>query len=244
MIAIGLRTIEKRGGLRVPDGRWLLESGLLAAAGTVLLGALSQAPVRGLAWLLGAAIAVPLVAAWSRLPASRPVADLVRAPGMAGPFAGLLLNVAGIAGVGFIAPFFPEQGLHLGSAVTGLVVVALQLGMATASPLGGYLADRWNARGMTVVGTLVITTGLALASPLSGSWQPVDLSWRLAVTGVGIGLFAGPNMAVAMQQAPSHLLGTAGAATSLARSLAFALGPAVATVPQPTRMRGCVRPPR
>ncbi len=46
-----------------------------------------------------------------------------------------------------------------------------------------------------------------------------------------MGLFAGANMAVAMRQAPGHLLGTTGAATGLARSLAFALRPAVVTVP-------------
>ncbi len=59
----------------------------------------------------------------------------------------------------------------------------------------------------------------------------MDFGWRLAVIGVGLGLFAGPNMAVAMQQAPRHLLAATGATTSLARSLAFALGPAVATIP-------------
>jgi len=84
---------------------------------------------------------------------------------------------------------------------------------------------------MTAVGTVVIATGLGLIAPLSGSWHPVDLAWRLAVVGIGLGLFAGPNMAVAMQQAPRHLLATAGAATSLARSLAFALGPVLVTIP-------------
>jgi MFS family permease len=231
VIAIGLRTIEAGGRLRMPDGSWLMESALLAGAAVVLLAALSQAPVRGLGWLLGALVAVPLLVAWSRLPASRPVTELVRSSGMSGPMAALLLNVTGIAGAGFIAPFFLVQTLHVGSAVTGLVVLALPLGMASASSLGGYLADRWNARGMTVIGTVVIATGLLLISPLSGGWQPVDLMWRLGLVGAGMGLFAGPNMAVAMRQAPGHLLGTAGAATSLARSLAFALGPAVVTVP-------------
>jgi len=215
----------------MPDRGWLLESALLAAATAVLLAALSEAPVHGLPWLLGALVAGPLVVAWSRLPASRPVTGLVRASGMAGPMAALLLNVTGIAGAGFIAPFFLEQSLHAGSAVTGLAVLALPLGMACASSVGGYLADRWHARGMTVIGTVVIAAGLALILPLSGVWQPSDLTWRLGLVGVGIGLFAGPNMAVAMQQAPGHLLGTAGAAISLARSLAFALGPAVVTVP-------------
>jgi MFS family permease len=231
VIAIGLRTIEAGGRLRMPDGGWLLESALLAGAAVVLLAALSQAPVRGLTWLLGALVAVPMVVVWSRLPASRPVAELVRSSGMSGPIAALLLNVTGISGAGFIAPFFLVQTLHEGSAVTGLVVLALPLGMASASSLGGYLADRWNARGMTVIGTVVIATGLALIAPLSGGWQPADLMWRLGLVGAGMGLFAGPNMAVAMRQAPGHLMGTAGAATSLARSLAFALGPAVVTVP-------------
>ncbi len=56
-----------------------------------------------------------------------------------------------------------------------MAVLALPLGMASASSLGGYLADRWHARGMTVIGTVVIATGLALISPLSGGWQPSDL---------------------------------------------------------------------
>ena len=231
VIAIGLRTLEAGGGLRLPDRGWFAESGLLAMASAVLLRALTRAPAGGLIWLVAAIAALPLVAAWTRLPSSRPVADLVRAPGMAGPLLSLLLNVAAIAGAGFIAPFYLQQALHVGSATTGLVVLALPLGMAATSTLGGYLADRWGAGRMTVVGTVVIATGLALAAPLAGSWHPADLSWRLTVIGVGLGLFAGPNMAVAMQQAPRHLLATTGATTSLARSLAFALGPAVATIP-------------
>lgn len=231
VIAIGLRTLDSGGGLRLPDRGWLAESVLLAVASAVLLGALTQAPLRGMVWLLAAIAAVPLVAAWSRLPSSRPVAELLRAPGIAGPLLSLLLNVAGIAGAGFIAPFYLQQALHVGSATTGLVVLTLPLGMAATSTLGGYLADRWGARQMTVVGTLVIATGLVLAAPLAGSWRPIDLGWRLAIIGVGLGLFAGRNMAVAMQQAPRHLLATTGATTSLARSLAFALGPAVATIP-------------
>ena len=231
VIAIGWRTIEAGGGLRLPDRGWLFESLLLATATTFLLGALTQAPARGLVWLLAAIVALPLMVFWSWLPASRPVAELVRSSGLGAPLAALLLNVTGIAGAAYIAPFFLEQRLHASSAVTGLAVLAFPLGMALTSSLGGYLADRWQARGMTVIGTLVIALGLVLLAPLSNAWQPLDLSWRLAVVGVGIGLFAGPNMAVAMQQAPAHLLGTAGAATSLARSLAFALGPALATVP-------------
>lgn len=231
VLLIGWRSIPVREGLARPDLSWLLESLLLAGATTVLLVALTRAPVAGMAWLLVALPALPLLALWLRLPASRPLASLVRGSGLATPMSALLLNVTGVAGAGFIAPYFLEQRLHESTAMTGLTVLAFPLGMAVTSSLGGYLADRWQARGMTVIGTAVIALGLLLLAPLSRSWAPVDLGWRLALVGVGLGLFAGPNMAVAMQSAPAHLLGTAGAATSLARSLAFALGPALVTVP-------------
>ena len=48
VVAIGMRQIEAGGGLRLPGRGWAAESGLLAVAGVVLLGALSQAPVHGL----------------------------------------------------------------------------------------------------------------------------------------------------------------------------------------------------
>jgi MFS family permease len=184
-----------------------------------------------MAWLLFAAVALPVLALWSRLPNSRPVTDALRARGMAGPILSLLLNVSAVAGLGFVVPFFLQQALGADSSVTGFTVLALPLGMAATSTLGGYIADRWDANRMTLIGTLVIAVGLVLASPLTGSWHPLDLAWRLGLAGVGLGLFAGPNMALAMQQAPRHMLATVGALTSLARSLAFALGPALATIP-------------
>jgi MFS family permease len=231
VLVVAFHTMAGGGGLRLPSGRWLTDSVLLAAGCGALLAALTLAPTRGLPWLLVALVAVPVVAAWSRLSTSRPVVVLLRAPGMASPVIALLCTVAGIAGVQFLAPYFLQESVHVGSAVTGLVVLAQPAAMAPISPIGGYLADRWGARRTAVVGALIMVAGLVLAAPLSSSWQPFDLAWRLALVGVGTGLFAGPNMAIAMRQAPAHLLATAGATTGLARSLAFALGPALATIP-------------
>ncbi|HEY4026432.1 MAG TPA: MFS transporter [Candidatus Dormibacteraeota bacterium] len=231
VMAVGIRSIQPGGGLGWPDARWLTPSILLAGACAALLGALTLAPARGMIWLAAALVSVPLVVAWGRLPSSRPVVALVRAPGMAPPLVAILLSIAGLSGAVFIAPFYLEQVLHTGSAVTGLVVLAQPLAMAVASPFGGYLADRWGGHRTAAIGTLAMLAGLALMAPLGAGWHPLDLAWRLAVAGVGTGLFAGPNMTVAMALAPRHLLATTGAATGLARSLAFGLGPALATIP-------------
>jgi MFS family permease len=244
VLAIVFRTIEGGGGLRLPDARWFAESALLAAACSALVGALTLAPTRGLSWLIVALAAIPAAAAWSRLSTSRPVIDLLRTPGMAAPVLALMCTVTGVAGAQFLAPYFLQESLHVGTAVTGLVVLAQPAAMAPVSPIGGYLADRWGARRTAVTGALVMVVGLVLLAPLGAGWQPFDLAWRLAIVGIGTGLFAGPNMAIAMRQAPPHLLATAGAATGLARSLAFALGPALATIPwalaaySPGGMRG------
>jgi energy-converting hydrogenase Eha subunit A len=54
------------------------------------------------------------------------------------------------------------------------------------------------------------------------------VAWRLAVVGVGTGLATGPIVTLAMGLPPPALMATVGASTSLARSLGFAVGPALA----------------
>ena len=73
---------------------------------------------------------------------------------------------------------------------------------------------------------------------LQDSWNPPDLAWRLFLAGCGIGLFNAPNMAVAMGNAPRRLLAPAGASPSLARTMGFALGPALATLAWSTSSYG------
>jgi predicted MFS family arabinose efflux permease len=68
-----------------------------------------------------------------------------------------------------------------------------------------------------------------LLVPLGEDWQPGDLAWRLAVVGVGFGLFVTPIQSIAMTLAPRELLGTTSASTNLARQLGIAVGPALGT---------------
>jgi len=102
--------------------------------------------------------------------------------------------------------------------------------MALTGPVGGFLGDWWGARRTAVLGAAPFTVGLALLLPMDRPWEPEDLAWRLFLAGCGNGLLNGPNMAIAVTNAPGSLLATTGASTSLARQMGFALRPALATL--------------
>jgi MFS family permease len=108
-----------------------------------------------------------------------------------------------------------------------MALLTMSAGMAVVSPLAGVLADRVGNRPLVVLGALVILAGMStllLVYPAAG---PLDIAWRIALVGVGNGLFAGPNSAAILDATPPALTGTAGGVTSLLRTLGFALGPAL-----------------
>ena len=246
VIAVALDQMAPDGPLRPPGRVWATDALLLGTAtGAVLLG-LSLVAGHGLGWSALALLAVPPLLVWWRLGSSRAVRDLLRVPGMAGPHIALLVAFAAAALIQFLAPFYLQQIVHASAAVTGLTILAFPVAMAVLGTISGALADWWGSRPTAVAGTFVVTVGLLLLAPLGGSWTVGDLLWRLAVLGVGVGLFNAPNMTMAMSTAPHDLLGTTAASTSLARQLGLALGPAVATAAwalsgyTPGGMRGAV----
>lgn len=86
------------------------------------------------------------------------------------------------------------------------------------------------ARRAALAGAGLVAAADLLLAQAGHAARPTDLSWRLALAGLGMGLFSGPNQTIIMNAAPRHALATAGAATALTRSLGFALGPALSTL--------------
>jgi MFS transporter, DHA2 family, multidrug resistance protein len=80
-----------------------------------------------------------------------------------------------------------------------------------------------------VSGGLVLIAGLALTAPLADDWGVGHIAWCLAVIGLGLGIFNGPNMTAVLGGARPDQRPTASAGSGLARSVAFACGPLVAT---------------
>jgi MFS family permease len=227
---IGGRAISAEEVFSLPQRDWSVEAALLLVATAALFLAVGHNPAGGAAMpvrfaLLGVALLAVIL--WRRLPAAKPVVTLVSRRDFGAAALGFVLLATVGGALYYLPPFFLQDVLHLPPQEIGLTLLVWPLAMSAVGPLGGYLADRWGTRPASLLGAMWITGSLVLLLPLSAQWSSVDVAWRLGLVGIGAGLFTGPVQTALMSAAPKHLMGTGGALSGLARSLGFALGPAL-----------------
>ncbi len=141
--------------------------------------------------------------------------------------ASAFLNYMGVYTVLFMMPYFMVTGLGLSPAVAGSLLTGMPLLMAVTTPVSGWISDRIGSKLPATAGMILLSLGLALLSGLGGSSQPQDILWRLAVTGLGIGLFVSPNNSAIMGSVPASAQGVAGGLVATARTVGMVSGVAV-----------------
>ncbi len=229
----GARTIPARlpgrRGLPLPGGRLVREAAVLGVAATAFflaLDLLGRSEGGVLAAVLGL-VTIAAMAVWVRLPESRPVRSLLARRELALPMVALPMTTAGIAALNFLVPYFLAEVQQASPRVIGMALLTVSAGMAVFSPLAGVLADRLGNRPVTLTGAAVILGGLVALLFTDTDTTALGLVWRLALVGIGNGLFAGPNAAEILARTPTALMGTSSGITSLLRTLGFSLGPAL-----------------
>ncbi|MER6738285.1 MFS transporter [Streptomyces puniciscabiei] len=222
------RPVPADGALRPPERGPASDALLVGAAVAALLLALTLAPGNP-GWLVLGLAAGPPLWWWLRGPGGRPVAGVLRATGLFPAHTAVLALAAGFSAMHYVVALHLQRDAGVSATTTGLTVLAFPLGMGLAGPLGGRLADLTGARPVAVTGAALTTVGLLLLVPPAQDWSPPQVAWRLALAGVGMGLNGGPTQALVMSAAPPDRTGTVGSSVQLARSLGFALGPALAT---------------
>ena len=110
---------------------------------------------------------------------------------------------------GFLLPFYFEQLRGFSLIQTGLMMTPLPLMLAIVAPLSGSLADRWGSRWLSPVGLAIACFGLFLVSQINAQSSSWDIIWRLALIGIGQGLFQSPNTRTMMGAAPIYAQGEA-----------------------------------
>ncbi|MGT2433254.1 MFS transporter [Cupriavidus basilensis] len=128
----------------------------------------------------------------------------------------------------FVAlPFYLEYQLGRSLHETGLLITPWPLMVAIMAPLSGRLSDRYPASvlagiGLTLLGSGLV--GLALLGPDASSFA---VCWRMAMCGLGFGLFQSPNNRAMIGATPPARSGGASGAQATTRLLGQTTGTAV-----------------
>jgi DHA2 family multidrug resistance protein-like MFS transporter len=124
-------------------------------------------------------------------------------------------------------PFYLQNYLGRTEVETGLLITPWPLATAVVAPIAGRLADRYPAGILGAAGLMVFAAGLGLLALLPPEPATIDIVWRMAVCGVGFGLFQSPNNRAILGSAPSHRSGGASGMLGTARLLGQTTGAAL-----------------
>jgi DHA2 family multidrug resistance protein-like MFS transporter len=124
-------------------------------------------------------------------------------------------------------PFFFQHGLSRSAVQTGLLMTPWPLMTTMMAPIAGRLADRYPAGILGGIGLAVFSTGLASLALLPSHPSSINIAWRMAVCGMGFGLFQSPNNRAIINAAPRERSGGASGMLGTARLLGQTVGAAL-----------------
>jgi DHA2 family multidrug resistance protein-like MFS transporter len=99
----------------------------------------------------------------------------------------------------------------------GALLLPWLLASAAVAPFSGRLADRYNSSRLAVIGLGTFSVGLLCTALMGPSPTPFDIAWRMAVCGIGYGLFQSPNNRSMQGSAPRERSGAPQAIQGVAR---------------------------
>lgn len=225
------RSVPDNGnGLPLPNRPLIAEALLLGGGVAAVLLCVDQAAANPVPAAALALLGLGLGAWWVRLPASRPVLTLIRDPTFGSTLLALLAMSFTIGLIAFLMPYLIADVLHGSAGMTGFVLLFFVGAMALVSSLAGVLADRYGPRVVALVGAVVSVAGMLTMLGLGPQAGTFDLAWRLALLGVGAGLFNTPVNAAVLAATPEGMTGTAGGLAMTVRTVAATIGPVLAAL--------------
>ena len=126
-----------------------------------------------------------------------------------------------------LMPFFLQLVLRLDPLQAGVLVVPTPLAMALLAPITGWMSERFRAESLCSLGLAVGGCAFVYLSRLTPSSTAPEISFGLALIGIGMGLFQTPNNNLLMTAVPRHRLGVGSAFLSIVRSVGYSVGAAI-----------------
>ena len=166
---------------------------------------------------------------WSERRAAWPVLpfQLFRVRGVVISSATMFMAHYGAFVIWFIFPFYIGNSLGYGPFSLGVMMAVMAAANTGFSATGGWLCDRVGTTAMGTIGLVALSAGLLLMGFLDAESGLEQVALRIALVGVGTGLFQASAFTLMMSSVPAQRFGTAGAAISLAQALGTVLSVAV-----------------
>jgi EmrB/QacA subfamily drug resistance transporter len=139
-----------------------------------------------------------------------------------------LLNFVALYSTVFLTPWFLADVLAFDPFRIGTTMMAFAIVTFFMGPISGVLSDRIGSRGLGFIGMLILSFGLYMFGGLTADAKMIDIVWRLAVCGLGGGLFQSPMNSAAMGSAPDQFRGVASSILAMMRNVGMVFGIAVA----------------
>jgi DHA2 family multidrug resistance protein-like MFS transporter len=127
-------------------------------------------------------------------------------------------------------PFLFQTGMRLSAVETGFLLTPWPLMTAVTAPIAGRLTRRYPASAICSIGLALLAAGLLLMIFLPATPARWNVVWRLALCGIGFGLFQTPNNTAMMTAGPIARSGAASGMNAAARYIGWSLGSALVSL--------------
>ena len=121
-------------------------------------------------------------------------------------------------------PFLYLKSYHFSEITTGLLMTPWPLATMIVSPIAARYVEKHNPGATAALGMAVFITGVILLLLPGDAPSEWNIAWRMAVCGVGFGMFQTPNNIVMVMATPVHRSGGAGGMQSTARLVGQTIG--------------------
>jgi len=121
-------------------------------------------------------------------------------------------------------PFLLQSVLGRSVFATGLLMTPWPIAVGIAAPFAGRMADKVPSGLLGGIGLAVFAAGLFALSRMGASPDNLSIIWRMALCGLGFGLFQSPNNRTIVSAAPKPRSGAAGGMLATARLLGQTAG--------------------
>ncbi len=156
--------------------------------------------------------------------------DLLRIPVFA---LSICTSVASFAAqmLAYIAlPFLMLESYGRSPLQAGLLITAWPLSIVVVAPIVGRFIGRYPDGLLGGIGLGIMSTGLALLAALPAQPTNADIIWRMALCGIGFGLFQSPNNHTIVTTAPHNRSGGASGMLGTARLTGQTIGAALLAI--------------